>query len=100
EPVGELAVSSMHQSDTQGWRIEQGEVALEIGLSPFSLSLFKGEDCLVHTADSALACGQLDDEPVWRLELSLDENDSIYGLGETLGDLDRRGENIVSDLAN
>ena len=96
EPVGELAVSSVPAK--QGWRLEQGDIALELSVQPFQLAVYRGDECLLRTGDPALVCAQVGSEPAWRLRLELDVDDAIYGLGEATADLDRRGELLVSDL--
>lgn len=97
EPIGELAVSSV--AGKQGWRIEQGDTALEVSIDPLQLSLYRGEHCVLRTDIPALLQAQVDSAPVWRLSFELDVDDAIYGLGETTDDdLDRRGEYLVSDL--
>ena len=39
EPVGELAVSSIALADRRGWRLEQGDIALEISSDPLQFLL-------------------------------------------------------------
>ncbi len=41
EPVGELAVSSMADPPESGWRLAQGDVALELSRSPAQLSVYR-----------------------------------------------------------
>lgn len=96
EPVGELAVSSI--PGKQGWRIEQGDVALELAVEPLQISLFRGDQCLLSTGTPALAQGEAGSGPAWQFNLALDVDDAVYGLGETAQDLDRRGVSLVSDL--
>src|SRR5690606_17015006 len=47
EPVGELAVSSLTEPPGSGWRIGQGDVALELTQSPLQLSVYRGDDCIL-----------------------------------------------------
>lgn len=96
EPVSELAVSSI--TGKQGWRIEQGDLVLELAIDPLQLTLYRGEQCLLRTSVPAMQQGQVQDAPAWRLQWELDVDDGVYGLGETSGDLDRRGLHLVSDL--
>lgn len=96
EPVGEMATSSVVGS--AGWRLEQGEIALEISAAPVSLALYRGEHCVLRSAvDGALEKGERDGETLWRLSLALDDEDYLHGLGESSGDPDRRGGMLVSD---
>ena len=96
EAVSELAVSSV--PGKQGWRIEQGDLVLEVSIQPLQISLYREEQCLLSTAASALQHGQLNEAEAWRMRWALDVDDSIYGLGESAGDLDRRGLLLLSDL--
>ncbi|NYT69085.1 glycoside hydrolase family 31 protein [Pusillimonas noertemannii] len=95
EPVSELAVSSI--PGKQGWRLEQGDIALEIAVAPLQIGLYRGQECLARTGEPALQHGDVQADPAWRLCFELDADDSIYGLGETAGDLDRRGQSLASD---
>lgn len=96
EPVGEMATSSV--VGAAGWRMEQGEIALEVFASPMGLALYRGENCLLRSvAGDALQKGEGDEEPVWQLSLALTDEDCLHGLGESSGDPDRRGARLVSD---
>jgi len=95
EPVSELAVSSV--PGKQGWRLEQGDLTLEIAVAPLQIGLYRGDQCLLRTAEPALLRDDAESARAWRLSFELDVDDAIYGLGETAGDLDRRGEGLVSD---
>ncbi|WP_460873800.1 glycoside hydrolase family 31 protein [Paralcaligenes ginsengisoli] len=98
EPVGELAVSSITLADRRGWRLEQGDVVLEISSDPLQFLLYRGDRCVLRSEISAtLGREALEGSNRWRLGLELDGDDALYGLGETAGDLDRRGERLVSD---
>ncbi|CAM3771831.1 glycoside hydrolase family 31 protein [Bordetella sputigena] len=100
EAVGEATVAPR---DGGGWRITQGDTALEISTDPVRVALFKGDTQVFVSDDSEHAPGfghnALDeaDEAVWTVSFALDAGDRIYGLGETPGDLNRRDENVVSD---
>src|SRR5690606_38886066 len=61
EPVSELAVSSV--PGKQGWRLEQGDVALEIAIDPLQVSLYRADQCLLRTGTPALQQGRLQDDP-------------------------------------
>ncbi|HEY9279917.1 MAG TPA: glycoside hydrolase family 31 protein [Eoetvoesiella sp.] len=98
EPVGELSVSSIADSECNGWRLEQGDIVLELTTAPLQLAWYRGEDCVLRTQSRAEWANQASgDTPAWHFALELDSEDALYGLGETFGDLDRRGERIVSD---
>lgn len=98
EAVGEMAVSSMAESDRQGWRLEQGDICLEIEQSPLQLSLYRGEDCVMRTtAAETLGWMDADDGRSWRWAVELDGDDAIHGLGASAAELDRRGSGLVSD---
>lgn len=79
-----------------GWRIEQGEVALHIQSNPWRFEVRRGDQLLLSSAAQPLTLVQ---EPsrCWQLDLALAEEDALYGLGETLGELDRREEMIDTD---
>ncbi len=98
EAVGELSISSDADAQGQGWRLEQGDVLLEIFRDPFRLSVWRGEDLLFSSCDDAtLACAIDGDAPVWHFCAELDGDDALHGAGESSGDLDRRGVRLVSD---
>ncbi|WP_442596209.1 glycoside hydrolase family 31 protein [Parapusillimonas sp. JC17] len=98
ESIGEIVVSSIAESPQQGWRLEQGDIVLEIQPSPLQFSVYRGGDCLVSSrAGEALSLGGSDDDPQWHLCLDLDGDDALHGGGETGGELDRRGACLVSD---
>lgn len=96
EPVGEMATSSV--VGTAGWRLEQGEIALEIMAEPLRFALYRGERCvLASAAEGFLQKGETSGETSWRLSTRLEDDDFLHGLGESSGDPDRRGSVIVSD---
>lgn len=98
EAVGELAVSSIAESARQGWRLEQGDTVLELQLSPFQFSVYRGGACLMSSrAGGTLAHGQAGGQALWQLCIDLDGDDALHGGGETGGELDRRGTRLVSD---
>ena len=99
EAVGELAISSVADADGHGWRLEQGDIALEISRDPFSFTVSRaGELLLVSSEGATLACALEGEQPLWHFRVDLDGDDALHGAGETSGDLDRRGERVVSDL--
>jgi alpha-D-xyloside xylohydrolase len=99
EAVGELAVSSIPEREQLGWRLEQGDIVLEITHSPLQFTLSRAGQCLVRSdpAQALSLTETADGKRVWRLGLDLDGDDSLYGLGETAGELDRRGQRVVAD---
>jgi alpha-glucosidase (family GH31 glycosyl hydrolase) len=100
EAVGEATVSPR---DGGGWRIVQGDTALEILSDPVRIALFKGDtqvfasDVSEHTPGFGHNALDEAEEAVWSLGFALNATDRVYGLGETPGDLDRRQEEVVSD---
>ncbi len=100
EPIGEATVETI----AGGWEIRQGDDVLEILAQPLRLAL-RRQDKLVLSAGTPELAGiahaaQADggvDSGRWLLGFDLGEDDGVYGLGESLDSLDRRGEYIVSD---
>lgn len=98
EPVGELSVSSIAELAGLGWRLEQGDVVLEVLRSPFQLALYRGDECLLRTrSEAALSCSRSDDAVIWNFGFELDGDDALHGLGESAAEQDRRGGFLVSD---
>lgn len=96
EPVGELATSSVVGGS--GWRLEQGDIALEVASGPLRFALYRGEQCVWRSAaEDALQKGERNGDTLWRLSTELEEEDYLHGLGESAGDPDRRGGSMVSD---
>lgn len=79
--------------DGSGWHLALGDTALVVKQSPFGLLLIRGERVLLSLAQGAIG----HDEEHWSFGFALKDNESVYGLGQTLTDLNRRGEYIVSD---
>lgn len=96
DPVSEMQVSSLLASQGGAWSIEQGDVTLEIDAQA-NWTLSKGDFALLSSVAPASQQGRVADQTVWQLGLELDEAESLYGLGETTVDFDRRGQLIVSD---
>jgi len=93
--VGEATLASLPEAKA-GWRVTQGEVHLDIygqPAQPVRLALYRGDVCLL--ALDTLVCDK--EQTGWQVAWQLDAADALYGLGETCGSLDRRGETIVSD---
>lgn len=87
DPVGELEVIDQ----SAGWRIEQGEVAVEIDKDNCMVRVYAAEQLLWQS--HSLEKGA----DAWELAIALEADEGIYGLGETQGALNRRGEKLLSD---
>lgn len=99
EAVGELSVSSATDLAREGWRVEQGDIALEIARSPLQLSVWRNDELVFSTVDGATLGHVGGDAPRWHFCAEIDGDDLLYGAGETAGELDRNGARIVSDDA-
>lgn len=96
ESVGEFQVVPL--PDDAGWRLEQGDICLEIQNQPLAFQLSRnGTTLLSSVPGEALGHAEADAGRSWQLHWALDDEDGLYGLGETLSDLDRRGEWLNSD---
>lgn len=101
EAVGEATIAPV--DGTAGWRISQGDTALEILSDPVRVNLYRGDSLVLaselseHTPGFGHNALDEPDEAVWTAGFALHPADSIYGLGETPGDLNRRDETVVSD---
>ena len=101
EAVGESVFEPREGGD--GWRLTQGDVVLDIQTDPLRFSLSRAGEVVLrsqlseHTA--AIGYSALDDAALatWTVGFELQADESVYGLGETPGDMNRRGEAIVSD---
>nr|WP_257216565.1 glycoside hydrolase family 31 protein [Allopusillimonas soli] len=98
EAVGELAVSSVADPAGRGWRLEQGDVLLEVSRDPLRLEVSRAGQMLFTTLEGA-TLGYDAQVALWTFCTELDGDDAIHGAGETSGDLDRRGASLVSDQA-
>ena len=101
EAVSEATLAPRDSAD--GWRITLGDVALEVLTDPVRIVLFRGDMPVLSSAVSehapAFGHNALDeiDHAVWTAGFALEGAEGVYGLGETPGDLNRRGEEVVSD---
>lgn len=101
EAVGEAAIAPRDGGD--GWRITQGDVALEIQSNPVRFALYRNEERVFESEVSAhtpaFGHNALDqaDAAAWTAGFTLLPDERVYGLGETPGDLNRREESVVSD---
>jgi alpha-glucosidase (family GH31 glycosyl hydrolase) len=73
--------------------LAQADTALIVAQAPFGLSIVRGEQVLVALTEDGIG----NDDEHWSFGFPLQANESIHGLGQTLTDLNRRGEYIVSD---
>jgi len=100
EAVGECTVTP--HDDGNGWRIAQGETALDVHTNPVRIAIIRGE-AQVFASDVSEHAPTLghdalgDDAAVWSAAFALQEDEPLYGLGETSGGLSRRDQSIVSD---
>jgi alpha-D-xyloside xylohydrolase len=96
EAVGELACSTL--ANGQGWQLVQGESRLELSAAPLSFRLYRGERCVARsTADGVQHLELGEGGRAWSLGMELRDEEAIYGLGESLESLSRRGERRTSD---
>jgi len=98
EAVGEATLASLPDTKTS-WRVTQGEAHLDVHGQPAQtarLALYRGETCLL-TLTTLSYQGTTAAQTSWQASWPLDAGETLYGLGETTGDLNRRGQIIVSD---
>ena len=87
DAVGELEVSDQ----SGGWRIEQGDCALEIDKDSFALRVYAANQLLLQSQSLHRTASH------WQLDLNLNPEEGVYGLGETVANLNRRGSLLISD---
>jgi len=92
DAVGEASIASLSDVKTS-WRVTQGEVHLDVHGQSARLTLTWGETPVL--ALDTLACDP--GAACWQVCWPLEADESLYGLGETVGPLNRRGGIIVSD---
>ncbi len=92
EAIGEATFESL-PSPATGWRMAQGDVTLDVTSEPFSLTLQRLGQTVLTLSDTGIQSHG----DAWSVGLSLKDDEKIFGLGETHGDLDRRSEVILSD---
>jgi len=99
EAVGEFEFAPLSEegSGVSGWRLTQGDSCLEVLARPFALRLYRKEKLLLSTVPQAALCQVQAATPHWQLQWTLDNDDGLYGLGQTTADLDRRGQRLDSD---
>lgn len=93
EPVGEMSCQAL---DAGGWRLTQGDVVLEVGGPDASLRLYRNDQCVAQARLPIDASGE-GAQGRWSMTWTLAPDEGLYGLGESLGDLDRRGVRLESD---
>jgi alpha-glucosidase (family GH31 glycosyl hydrolase) len=101
EAVGEAAIAERESGGNSGWRIVQGDVTLDVHTKPLRVALSRGGQAVLSSdTASGAAFGHRADpqgEADWTVGFSLKAGERVYGLGESAGDLNRRGDAIVSD---
>jgi alpha-D-xyloside xylohydrolase len=92
----ELHVTSI----PNGYRVQSGDMALEILSSPLRICLYWGEKLLLQSVTDRTIEGQLRFSPFakradsWLVALALGNAEPVYGLGEKWAALNRRGQLI------
>jgi len=76
-----------------GWDVVQGDTLLRVGKGEFCLQVIKNDQVTMSLTDDGIGY----DQGHWSFGVALDDYDTVYGLGQTLTDLNRRGEYVVSD---
>lgn len=96
EIIGEAELTTVPQP--AGWLIRQGQTGLMITQAPFAVDLvtFDEHDAM-RVVNRAVQDGVLSDQGHWSFAIALGEHETVHGLGQTMTDLNRRGEYIVSD---
>ena len=85
-----------------GYRVQSGQLALEILNSPLQIRFMNGEKCLLQSATDRSIQGMLRLPPFakrngsWLVSLDLKNDEPVYGLGEKWAALNRRGQLIHS----
>src|SRR5690606_34404692 len=83
------------------WRIEQGDVALEIRRDTLGLQLYRGDQLLIDSPDLPMvSCNDPEDPAAWLWQCALDPDDYLHGGCESSTDLDRRGRTVLSGQAD
>lgn len=92
EAIGEATLEPIPGS-VQAWSLIQGDTTLEISTNPFRLQVKR----LGNPALSLCEGGIAFQDALWTVGFDLAQDEKIFGLGETSGDLDRRTETVISD---
>jgi alpha-D-xyloside xylohydrolase len=86
----------------ENYRLEAGQISLEINCAPFELRLRQEEEILLQSSlDETILCSprlpNLAHGPSgWLLSFALQVHEPIYGLGEKFSRINKRGQLIVS----
>ncbi len=89
-----ISEAQMAQTDSpEHWDICQGDVTLRVGKQGFALAIMRDQECLLSFDEHGIG----HDDGHWSFGLMLSGDDTVFGLGETVSDLNRRGEYVVSD---
>lgn len=101
DAIGECEVQPL--ADATGWQLVQGDCVLEVRNDPLRVTLHRAGRPVVSSSESAeapafgLYASDSGEPEIWTVGLQLAQGEGLYGLGETVGDLNRRDETIVSD---
>ena len=92
---GEAISEAETQKSPDGdyWEVSQGDTVLRVGKGAFGLQVVKDNQVLLAFSEDGIG----HDDGHWSFGLSLAQKDTVYGLGQTMTDLNRRGEYVVSD---
>ncbi|HEV2220548.1 MAG TPA: TIM-barrel domain-containing protein [Casimicrobiaceae bacterium] len=106
--VGRPRPCEVAQSQPGTWALTSGDSTLEITGAPLSMRLlWKGELVLTTVTDEHArggtrlpTLGRLRQGGLWTAAFALASGESIYGLGEKFGSLDKRGQLVHSQVAD
>jgi alpha-D-xyloside xylohydrolase len=95
--VGEDGGIDLELTEHQaGYRIQSGQITLEILNNPLSIRFLKGETCLLRSTLDRTIQGLLRVSPFakrngsWLVSLDLKNDEPVYGLGEKWAGINRR----------
>ena len=102
--VGRLKPCTVAQVAPDRWTFTAGDATLEIASAPLSFRLvWKGAPVLGSITDQHFrgwtrlpAFGRVRATPCWTAAFALESGESVYGLGEKFGPLDKRGQLVHS----
>jgi alpha-D-xyloside xylohydrolase len=104
--AGRVKPCTLGRTEAGAWTFANGDAALEISGTPLRFRLlWKGAPVLGSTEDESLsggwrlpAFGRLRNGSQWTAAFALASGDRIYGLGESFGPLDKRGQLLHSHV--